>query len=322
MNIKNFLKMAVVMTAMAMTCVMMTSCNGKEDNAVVLPEEESTDQGAFQGGNVILKAGEGQGDDIVFSPRDKTCYYGFTEDLSAVPKDQFFDDNRGLFYRLPDCPETFTAPEGKKFIRWEAEWMYGKKSYAPGDFHHITYGDVTITAIWGDVVPGGGAPGGGYDTEAFQGLADEGFFSLENSSGWQSHVYDFENIGSKENFDASMYEYAWIKFSGNTGRFCFGVTYNEWKSIEPWGESWYDNVVYIEDAEGIVYIKIEKEKIYEFGGPDHAANAYRGDTWDKHIRNIFTRDDGHEVSVTVEGIWFGTAAELKSILNEREAIEQ
>ena len=119
-----------------------------------------------------------------------------------------------------------------------------------------------------------------------------------------------------------MYEYAWIKFSGNTGRFCFGVTYNEWKSTEAWGETWYDNVVYIEDAEGIVYIKIEKEKIYEFGGPDHAANAYWGDTWDKHIRNIFTRDDGHEVSVTVEGIWFGTAAELKSILNEREAIEQ
>lgn len=47
MNTKNFLMLAAVMTAMAMTSVTMTSCTGKEDNAVVLPEEESTDQGAF-----------------------------------------------------------------------------------------------------------------------------------------------------------------------------------------------------------------------------------------------------------------------------------
>ena len=39
MNAKNFLKIATVLMAMAMTSVMMISCTGNEDNTVVLPDE-------------------------------------------------------------------------------------------------------------------------------------------------------------------------------------------------------------------------------------------------------------------------------------------
>ena len=142
---------------------------------------------------------------------------------------------------------------------------------------------------------------------------DPSYFNLDKSSGWGGHWFDLGE-GGDLNFDASAYEYAWIKFSGNTGKFRFGLTYSEWKSTEAWGETYFDAMNVIEDAEGISFIKLEKEKTYEFGGPDKAASPYAGDTWDKHIRQIWTQDDGAEVSVTVEGIWFGTAAELKAAL--------
>ena len=150
---------------------------------------------------------------------------------------------------------------------------------------------------------------------------DPSYFNLDKSSGWGGHWFDLGE-GGDLNFDASAYEYAWIKFSGNTGKFRFGLTYSEWKSTEAWGETFYDDVKYIEDAEGIVFTKLEKEKKYEFGGPDKAASAFAGDTWDKHVQNVFTQDDGAPVQVTVEGIWFGTAEQLEYILNGGETAIQ
>ena len=143
---------------------------------------------------------------------------------------------------------------------------------------------------------------------------DPNYFNLDKSSGWGGHWFDLKDADGNLNYDASAYEYAWIKFSGNTGKFRFGLTYSEWKSTEAWGETYFDAMNVITDAEGISFIKLEKEKTYEFGGPDKAASPYAGDTWDKHLRQIWTQDDGEEVSVTVEGIWFGTAAELKAAL--------
>lgn len=141
---------------------------------------------------------------------------------------------------------------------------------------------------------------------------DPSYFNLDKSSGWGGHWFDLGE-GGDLNFDASAYEYAWIKFSGNTGKFRFGLTYSEWKSTEAWGETYFDAMNVITDAEGISFIKLEKEKTYEFD-VNKADNPYKGDSWDKHIRQIWTQDDGEEVSVTVEGIWFGTAAELEAAM--------
>ena len=160
--------------------------------------------------------------------------------------------------------------------------------------------------------------------EPYKVSVDDGHFNLNQteSAKWGGVWYDWEAAGTKGDFDASEYDYVWIKFSGNTGKFRFGITYNEWKSTEAWGETFYDDVKYIEDAEGIVFTKLEKEKKYEFGGPDKAASAFAGDTWDKHVQNVFTQDDGAPVQVTVEGIWFGTAEQLEYILNGGETAIQ
>jgi len=178
-------------------------------------------------------------------------------------------------------------------------------------------GNEDNTVIWNDIDPVDN-PGGRYDL-GYKLKADKIFFDLAGSSNWGGKWYNFENELPEDNFDASAYDYVWIKFSGNTKRFRFGVTYNEWKSTESWGETFYDNVISIEATEGIAYIELEKKKTYEFGGPDKTASSYAGDTWDKHIRNVFTQDDGPEVSVTVEGVWFGTRDELETILYSGES---
>lgn len=148
----------------------------------------------------------------------------------------------------------------------------------------------------------------------YQVPAEPGYFDLQNSSNWGGHWFNLGPDGDL-NFDGSAYNYVWIKFSGNTGKFRFGMTYSEWKSTESWGETYYDAMNLVSDAEGISYIKIEKTKTYEFD-VNNAENPYKGDTWDKHLRQVWTQDDGQDVSVTVEGIWFGTEAELNAALGK------
>ena len=69
---------------------------------------------------------------------------------------------------------------------------------------------------------------------------DPSYFNLDKSSGWGGHWFDLKDADGNLNYDASAYEYAWIKFSGNTGKFRFGLTYSEWKSTEAWGETYFD----------------------------------------------------------------------------------
>ena len=148
--------------------------------------------------------------------------------------------------------------------------------------------------------------------------AEDGSLSLDKSSNWGGHWYAFTNEGTEGNFDASAYDYVWIKFSGNTGKFRFGITYNEYKDWQSWGATYYDNMKVVEDAEGIAFWPLVKDKTYEFDvnkdTQEKIESPYKGDTWDKHVQNVYIQDDGSEVSVTIEGVWFGTKDELKAVM--------
>ena len=90
--------------------------------------------------------------------------------------------------------------------------------------------------------------------------------------------------------------------------FHFDITYNEDKDWQDCGATYYDNMKVIEDAEGIVFWALEKEKTYESDvnkdTKEKNENPYKGDTWDKHVQNVYIQDDGPEVGVTIEGVWF------------------
>ena len=103
--------------------------------------------------------------------------------------------------------------------------------------------------------------------------------SLDKSSNYNGHWFGFDGYNS---YDASNYDYIWIVYSGNTGVFRFGVTYNPQKSD---GSYDYDMAKFSTPS-GIAYIKLDKTK--------------------PNLRNVFTQDDGQEVSMKLEGLWIGT----------------
>jgi len=113
--------------------------------------------------------------------------------------------------------------------------------------------------------------------------------SLDKSSNYNGHWFGFDGYNS---YNASNYDYIWIVYSGNTGVFRFGVTYNPQKSD---GSYDYDMALFSAPS-GIAYIKLDKTK--------------------PNLRNVFTQDDGQEVSMKLEGLWIGTEKGLNWALGK------
>ena len=110
-----------------------------------------------------------------------------------------------------------------------------------------------------------------------------------------------------QNYDASEYDYVWIKYSGYTGKINFGITYMEWESTQSWGEVYHSDAVTLNEAAGIAAVKLEKTKTI-VNGINNVESEYKGDIYAKHVKNVFLQDQGTASKITVEGIYFGTEA--------------
>ena len=110
-----------------------------------------------------------------------------------------------------------------------------------------------------------------------------------------------------QNYDASEYDYVWIKYSGYTGKINFGITYMEWESTQSWGEVYHSDAVTLNEAAGIAAVKLEKIKTI-VNGINNVESEYKGDIYAKHVKNVFLQDQGTASKITVEGIYFGTEA--------------
>ena len=110
-----------------------------------------------------------------------------------------------------------------------------------------------------------------------------------------------------QNYDASEYDYVWIKYSGYTGKINFGITYMEWESTQSWGEVYHSDAVTLTEASGIAVVKLEKTKTI-VNGINNVESEYKGDIYAKHVKNVFLQDQGTASKITVEGIYFGTEA--------------
>ena len=110
-----------------------------------------------------------------------------------------------------------------------------------------------------------------------------------------------------QNYDASEYDYVWMKYSGYTGKINFGITYMEWESTQSWGEVYHSDAVTLTEASGIAVVKLEKTKTI-VNGINNVESEYKGDIYAKHVKNVFLQDQGTASKITVEGIYFGTEA--------------
>lgn len=115
-----------------------------------------------------------------------------------------------------------------------------------------------------------------------------------------------------QDFDATAYDYVWIKWSGLTGQCNFIITYNDWKSTESWGETFKDEAVTLASESGVACIKLNKSsKIVNGNAKENG--QFKGDIYAKHVRQLAvqaTSSDG--ATITVEEVKFGTADEYKT----------
>jgi len=133
--------------------------------------------------------------------------------------------------------------------------------------------------------------------------------------GWNGTWFNQSDM----NKDVSEYDYIFIKYSGLTGKIAFGITYSEWLKTESWGDVYYSESTVLTEEDGVVGIALEKTKTYAVG-PNNTENAYKGDVYAKHVRQVYMQDQGVASTIKVEGIWYGSAAEFEE-MQKASAVE-
>ena len=93
---------------------------------------------------VTLKAGDGTGSDITISSADEA---NMATSFHTATNGQFWREDGNLWFMLPDCPASFTAPSGKMFKNWY--YSGNDESYGPGSSFPLS-GNLTLTAQWKD----------------------------------------------------------------------------------------------------------------------------------------------------------------------------
>lgn len=95
---------------------------------------------------VTLKPGRGTGDDIILDSGDLALQ---AADNDHLAEGKFFMDGEKLWFMFPDCPASFTAPEGEFFYVWYMN-EEGGTEIETGKFRDIN-ADLVLIAKWGGV---------------------------------------------------------------------------------------------------------------------------------------------------------------------------
>lgn len=110
------------------------------------------------------------------------------------------------------------------------------------------------------------------------------------------------------NADYSAYDYVWVKYSGFTGKINLAIVYNEWLNPD-WGGTFDQEAEGFVGASGVLGVKLNKTKTYIKGNAE-TDGEFIGDIYALHVRQIQIQDQGEASTLTVEGIFVGTAAEF------------
>jgi cephalosporin-C deacetylase len=107
--------------------------------------------------------------------------------------------------------------------------------------------------------------------------------------------------------DKSAYDYVFIKFAKATGSISFSVSYNEVKSVESWGKNYYSTSTTLSETskETIVGLKLDKTSKLSSDTTKNYA---------QEVLQVTLQDQGKASSLSVEGIFFATAAEYEQAL--------
>ena len=107
----------------------------------------------------------------------------------------------------------------------------------------------------------------------------------------------------------AAYEYVWVKYTGYTGNLKMAIEYEEWTSHQDWGDTYAQQSVNFADASGVLFIAIDKTTTFVKGNAE-IDGEHIGEIYAKHIRQIVIQDQGAASTLTIEGLYVGTYAEM------------
>jgi hypothetical protein len=154
------------------------------------------------------------------------------------------------------------------------------------------------------------ASGGGVKAKTTLGLPNGWATGVKDGSNYTFNG-SWQGAGTTINGDwtSSDYVYVWVKYSGFTGNLQLKIEYDEWTANQPWGKSYAQQSVSFTDASGVLSIAIDKTTLFN-NGSDENAHDHDGEVYAKHVRQVVLQDAGAASTVTLEGLYVGTWAEL------------
>lgn len=105
------------------------------------------------------------------------------------------------------------------------------------------------------------------------------------------------------------YEYVWVKYSGFTGNLKMAIEYDEWTKQESWGDVFFQQEVYFTEPSGVLGIAIDKTTTF-INGSAATDGEHIGEIYAKYVRQIVFQDRGVASTLTIEGLYVGTYAEM------------
>lgn len=133
------------------------------------------------------------------------------------------------------------------------------------------------------------------------GIKDGSTYTFNGS--WQGAA-----TGVWGDWSGAEYEYVWVKYTGFSGNLKMSIEYDEWTSPD-WGGTFDQQGVRFVDASGVLFKAIDKTTTFVKGSAETDGD-HIGEIYAKHIRQIVFQDQGAASTLTIEGLYVGTYAEM------------
>ncbi len=122
-----------------------------------------------------------------------------------------------------------------------------------------------------------------------------------------SYSLDGYNGGSRWiGADCTAYDYVWIKYTGHTGQINFGIVYDEFIKVGEYGDEYVQIEAPLSGSSGIIGIALDKTTTCTHGSKE---GGHVGDVYAKNVRQVQIQSRGVASTLTIEGIYLGTAEE-------------
>ena len=106
--------------------------------------------------------------------------------------------------------------------------------------------------------------------------------------------------------DCTAYDYVWIKYSGHSGQINFAIVYDEFVKVGEHGDEYVQVEAPLSGSSGIIGIALDKTTTCTHGSKE---GAHVGEVYAKNVRQVQIQSRGVASSLTIEGIYLGSAEE-------------